>query len=83
MHYVDAIENMSLSHVALYPNPVDDLLHVEGVAPGAPVALYDMTGRMVLSIKAYGEEMSLDMSAFKRGVYLCRIQNKTYKIVKR
>ena len=83
VHYVDAIENISLSHVALYPNPVDDLLHVEGVAPGAPVALYDMTGRLMLSVKAYGEEMSLDMSVFKRGVYLCRIQNKTYKIVKR
>ena len=32
---------------------------------------------------AYGGAMTFDMSALKRGVYLCRIQNKTYKIVKR
>ena len=81
--YVDAVEEHEADQVSIYPNPVDDMLHIEGVTTGTSITLYDMTGRLVLSDRAYGGAMTFDMSALKRGVYLCRIQNKTYKIVKR
>ena len=83
VHYVDAVEEHEADQVSIYPNPVDDMLHIEGVTTGTSITLYDMTGRLVLSDRAYGGAMTFDMSALKRGVYLCRIQNKTYKIVKR
>ena len=74
---------MAAEPVLLYPNPVNDLLHIEGATPEATVALYDMTGRLVLSTQACEGVTVLDMAGFKPGVYLCRIQNKSYKIVKR
>ncbi len=83
VHYVDAVEEHEADQVSIYPNPVDDMLHIDGVITGTSITLYDMTGRLVLSDRAYGGAMTFDMSALKRGVYLCRIQNKTYKIVKR
>lgn len=83
VHYVDAVEEHEADQVSIYPNPVDDMLHIDGVTTGTSITLYDMTGRLVLSDRAYGGAMTFDMSALKRGVYLCRIQNKTYKIVKR
>ena len=83
VHYVDAVEEHEADQVSIYPNPVDDMLHIDGVTTGTSITLYDMTGRMVLSDRAYGGAMTFDMSALKRGVYLCRIQNRTYKIVKR
>ena len=83
VHYVDAVEEHEADQVSIYPNPVDDMLHIEGVTTGTSITLYDMTGRLVLSDRAYGGAMTFDMSALKRGVYLCRIQNRTYKIVKR
>lgn len=82
VHYVDAVEEHEADQVSIYPNPVDDMLHIEGVTTGTSITLYDMTGRLVLSDRAYGGAMTFDMSALKRGVYLCRIQNRTYKIVK-
>lgn len=83
VHYVDAVEEHEADQVSIYPNPVDDMLHIDGVITGTSITLYDMTGRLVLSDRAYGGVMTFDMSALKRGVYLCRIQNRTYKIVKR
>lgn len=83
VHYVDAVEEHEADQVSIYPNPVDDMLHIDGVTTGTSITLYDMTGRLVLSDRAYGGAMTFDMSALKRGVYLCRIQNRTYKIVKR
>ena len=83
VHYVDAVEEHEAGQVSIYPNPVDDMLHIDGVTTGTSITLYDMTGRLVLSDRAYGGAMTFDMSALKRGVYLCRIQNRTYKIVKR
>ena len=83
VHYVDAVEEHEADQVSIYPNPVDDMLHIDGVITGTSITLYDMTGRFVLSDRAYGGAMTFDMSALKRGVYLCRIQNRTYKIVKR
>lgn len=83
VHYVDAVEEHEADKVSIYPNPVDDMLHIDGVTTGTSITLYDMTGRLVLSDRAYGGAMTFDMSALKRGVYLCRIQNRTYKIVKR
>lgn len=83
VHYVDAVEEHEADQVSIYPNPVDDMLHIDGVTTGTSITLYDMTGRLVLSDRAYGRAMTFDMSALKRGVYLCRIQNRTYKIVKR
>jgi len=83
VHYVDAVEEHEADQVSIYPNPVDDMLHIDGVTTGTSITLYDMTGRLVLSDRASGGAMTFDMSALKRGVYLCRIQNRTYKIVKR
>ena len=83
VHYVDAVEEHEADQVSIYPNPVDDMLHIDGVTTGTSITLYDMTGRLVLSDRAYGGAITFDMSALKRGVYLCRIQNRTYKIVKR
>lgn len=83
VHYVDAVEEHEADQVSIYPNPVDDMLHIDGVTTGTSITLYDMTGRLVLSDRAYGGAMTFEMSALKRGVYLCRIQNRTYKIVKR
>ena len=83
VHYVDAVEEHEADQVSIYPNPVDDMLQIDGVTTGTSITLYDMTGRLVLSDRAYGGAMTFDMSALKRGVYLCRIQNRTYKIVKR
>ena len=82
VRYVDAVEGVSAGQITIYPNPVSDLLHIEGVASESIVTLYDMTGRPVLSTRACGGVVTLDMSGFKQGVYLCRIHSKTYKIVK-
>ena len=78
--------------LAVYPNPTDDLLHIE-LAGGeiANVALHDLQGRVVEALRAtslQGATATLNMKSVPAGVYLLRVMDadgKEYhrKIVKR
>ena len=83
VRYVSGVEEVAAEPVLLYPNPVNDLLHIEGATPGGNRGFVRYDRRLVLSTQACEGVTVLDMAGFKPGVYLCRIQNKSYKIVKR
>ena len=77
----------------VYPNPTDDLLHIELVgAEIANVALYDLQGRVVAGASAgatrHGGNVIINMKDVPAGVYMLRVTDaagKEYhqKIVKR
>ena len=81
--------------LAVYPNPTDDLLHIELTGGKiANVALYDLQGRMVTGAGAYagapkpGTTATMNMRNVPAGVYLLRVTDadgKEYhrKVVKR
>ncbi len=79
--------------LAVYPNPTDDLLHIElSGAEIANIALYDLQGRMVAGAHAgapqQGTTATMNMRNVPAGVYLLRVtaaDGKEYhrKIVKR
>ncbi len=62
----------------LYPNPVDDKLHIVIAAQAGPVAevvLYDMLGRKAMSTRRNVDRGSIvtDVSALPEGVYAVRV----------
>ena len=76
------------NNIAVYPNPVDGKLIIKGIAfkPGE-LQLYDITGRNLsnqLRFKATGSNVIIiDASGLISGVYLLKIQQSVFKIIKR
>jgi hypothetical protein len=75
-----AIETLS-EKIEVYPNPVQDVLHVSGAA-GSELIIYDISGQVVFSKRLFNDRETVDLSALPSGSYVINIGNKTGKIVK-
>lgn len=85
-HVVDSetatnVNNLEISGVKVFPNPVNNVLAVEiqsGKANNAVFNLSDMSGRLVLT-KEFNRSANIDVSNLHNGVYLYEIisDNKT------
>lgn len=53
---------------SVYPNPADDYVQIDGMAPETEVRIYDMTGRMVASAKGN----RIETRGLPGGVYVVR-----------
>jgi len=59
--------------VLVYPNPVKDKLHfVFGLYSDLTISIYDASGREMIS-EMYHRSPTLDLSGFRKGLYLYRI----------
>jgi len=71
--------------LAVYPNPVDDILHISGGEDITRLTLCGMTGNVVMHKD--GPRQSLDMSGVQPGVYMLTAWRRsgvsTVKVVKR
>jgi len=72
------------SHLAVYPNPTQGLVFIEGLVGPASIAIYDLQGRLIERRENFTEN-SLQLKQTKSGVYFMQIQNKegvfTQKII--
>ncbi len=68
------IPSLSESRQLCYPNPVEDILHLQLLDSHNQIRLTDVLGKTHLEtvVNATGD---LDMSDFKSGIYFLRIQN--------
>ncbi len=62
--------------VSVFPNPARNLVNIELMNGGIIdiIELYDISGKMVHSIKANDASKTIDVSALKKGVYLLSIK---------
>jgi hypothetical protein len=70
----------------LFPNPVNDILHIQNGTEIKSLSLYDISGRLLLTIPVNSKTCELDMRHFAAGMYFIRantpIGSITKKIVK-
>lgn len=64
---------------SIYPNPVKDILTIEGIAPNTQLIITDLTGKTILSTTVKSNKESIDVSGLPAGVYFI---NKT-KFIKK
>ncbi|MCC6817844.1 MAG: T9SS type A sorting domain-containing protein [Bacteroidia bacterium] len=60
----------------MYPNPVNNLLHLNGqFIPGTEIKIYDMNGRLLqaLSVNDYTDIIDIECSDWSAGLYMVRI----------
>lgn len=66
---IDAVEEMDISPISLYPNPISDVVHIEGVE-AAEVQAYNALGQLVKTVRGSNE---VDVSGLPEGLYLLHI----------
>jgi hypothetical protein len=66
-------ETTTSSGIVLYPNPVEDILHIQSSATIEQVTIYDMSGRMLRQVQMTNDIPVQDLAT---GVYVIKIQTK-------
>jgi hypothetical protein len=79
--YVGMEDPMPAPKLTVYPNPVNEILYVNG-AEGAEISLFSMEGQMVMAISGFTGN-SLDVSSLGNGVYTIRIVTKDNQVMNR
>ncbi len=73
-------------NLRVYPNPVRDILSIQAGTEIMTIRLFDIQGRMIVSLPVSSNRYEFDMSRFVKGTYIIRIitAEKVYsgKIVK-
>ena len=67
--------------VAIYPNPVYDVLHFRNVNGKRNVNIYAIDGRLMKSFLLIGDQ-NVDISDLPKGLYLVNVSYNTYKMLK-
>lgn len=57
----------------IYPNPVNDILHIDGIEKGTMLKLYDVAGKLVLSKTCTETNMQLNLAAVASGTYILHL----------
>lgn len=65
----------SLSDIKVYPNPVNDILTINGDLENAKVELFSSDGRTVFMTKNINAELNIDVSNFENGFFILKIES--------
>jgi hypothetical protein len=74
------IENQSAQFVHVYPNPANNILHVE-LKDFAKIQIVSVSGQVILDLDA-AQTHQVDLSSLSEGVYFVRANNETLRFVK-
>ena len=76
-----ALDSVSNESFKLYPNPVEDHLYIQSSDTTIKnIDIYNILGKKIYSTSS---ENRLDMSSYSAGIYFVKINNSTFKIVKK
>ena len=70
------------STIRVYPNPTADMLIIDGVTAKQEIAIYSLNGAKVLSSQSQEGTNTLHVSDLPNGVYLLKLANETFKLIK-
>lgn len=78
------IKNIEFSELKVYPNPVTDIIKIEGQqGTSYTVVLYDITGKIVMSRITFNGSLQLSLEKLNSGLYYLKINTgKTEKYIK-
>lgn len=74
----EAIESLSTNELSVYPNPVFQILNVNGLNTNETVGVFDLYGRLL--IKSEQGQEKIDLSNLEAGVYFLKFSEKDTSI---
>ena len=72
--------NAKNNEISIFPNPTNNIIHIQADNISQAVRVFDATGRLVKQFEKVVE--TVDLSAFSNGVYMIEIGEKKFKVVK-
>jgi hypothetical protein len=75
------IENTLATEPSIYPNPVTNTLHVAN-ASGRTLKVYNLLGTELLIKTMKSDDESINVSAWPYGVYVVKVNEKDFKLIK-
>lgn len=80
------INELSISELRLFPNPVTDYLRIDGLQKTISVFIMDITGKVILTNTVDHQNNTIDLSNVETGVYLVHLyeneSKKSFRIIK-
>ncbi len=80
------VSNSVSKTIKMYPNPVEDILYIENAADASSIDIFDMSGKLMMSVSNLNNNMSVDVSGLSNGIYVVRTYQEegvqTFKLVK-
>ena len=79
---------MEEDKIKVYPNPVSDLLNIEGLEPGTRIELFDIDGKKILERSVTSDQVLIHVGQLMDGFYYLVIRSKedlqkeTRKVIK-
>ena len=73
---------MGESNIRLYPSIALNTINLEGAFEGSQVAVFSVTGSKLMQFEVNSSLQSVNVSSFKSGVYLLRVNGQTFKFSK-
>ena len=81
--YSIGLEDNEAVSMKIYPNPVQNELHIRSEAPMHAIQISDITGRTLYEIQGVNRsDLTIDVSGFVGGIYFVQIDKKVMKIIK-
>lgn len=69
--------------ISVYPNPVQDVLYVDGVEANTVINIFNINGVLFLNTKAGEPETKLNVGNLEKGVYILQAGNQAIKFIKK
>ena len=80
------VNDNQLTGVALYPNPVTDVLQISGKTEITSVVIYNINGQQLMSKNLNALHGEVDLNSLSTGIYFAKVLSNnavgTYKIIK-
>jgi hypothetical protein len=74
-----SVSSISSSTVSVYPNPVEDIIYVDGIDGDVEIIVMDLAGKQLLQVKA----RQINVSSLQTGSYLLKVNDKIVKFLKK
>lgn len=73
----NAVEEVALSNVLLYPNPAQTHIQLSGIGAGSRLTIYDMASRKVWESEVVHTPYVIDVQSWDRGTYVMHIWSRS------
>ena len=80
---VTSVNPSSVANIRIYPNPVNNMLHIENIAGFNRIEIYSITSSLVLSAKVSESKVSINTSELNKGIYIVKVIGNESELVKR
>ena len=75
----ESIENFN-DFITIYPNPTKDIISINYLKDNINlIRLYDLKGSLIFKLKPVKNNLKIDLSKLKSGIYIMNIDNKIFK----